>query len=254
MPAPIVPITLAAIQLGKGIADSSKAKKQSAAASAANKAIPVQDPGVVGHLNNIRMRRKYAENGTSRMLAVKRRMITNAGAQAGENLVRSAGDAPGGAQQAQLRSQAMTQDALASAGAESEAIGAQFLQMETPIVSDIADRSLSLGTYDRDQKAFTAAQTQQNSNTSIMSAFGNLAELGVEGMLNTGGGETNPLATTAKSINGTSVPSSGYAFPASSSILGGGMNAAEIDNPTIAGPVEAPWRYSGGMPPWMRNQ
>lgn len=169
---------MAAAMIGKGIADGQKAKKERASADAANRAIPRQDPGIARHLADIKQRRQYAENGQSRLLALKRRMITNAGQQAQTNLLRGSGNAPGSAQQGLLRSQAVTQQGLSQAGAETEQLSNQYLQMETPLISDMADRALSLDTYNRDSKMMQAAQTQQNSNNSISSGVGLIAGMG----------------------------------------------------------------------------
>lgn len=178
MAVPIIPIIMAAAMIGKGMADSNKAKKERSSAEAANRAISRQDPAIAAHLAEIKLKRQYAENGQSRLLALKRRMITNAGRQTQTNLLRGSGNAPGSAQQGLLRSQAMTQQGLSQAGVETEQQSLGLLNMQTPIINDMADRALSLDTYNRDSKMMQAAQTQQNSNNSISSGVGLIAGMG----------------------------------------------------------------------------
>jgi len=206
---------MAAATIGKGIAEQSRANKLGREATAAANAIPKEDPGVRAHLNQIEQRERYANNGQLRTLAVKRDMINDAGEQAGRNLVRTAGTSPGSTQQALLRNQAVTQRGLAQAGAESEAIGLSLMNMRTPLIQDIADRTLSLQTYLRDQKAFGAAQAQQNANNLIAGGIGNLS-----GLEFTGGGKKLPppdMSTVASQIQ-----SSVAGAPSSPSVLPNG--------------------------------
>ena len=169
---PIVPLAMMALQLGKGLIDNSAAKKQQAKADSLAGAIPRVDPGVQNHLNDLRMRTRYAETGMSKIAAYKKQTAENAGAQTATNLLRGAGTSPGALQQGLLRNEDRTQDALMRGGAESEAQAGQYFAMQTPLISDIADRGLSLDTYARDKASFTAAQTQQNANNALTGVMG----------------------------------------------------------------------------------
>lgn len=221
MPFPVVPVLMAAATIGKGIAEQSRANKLGREATAAANAIPKEDPGVRAHLNQIEQRERYANNGQLRTLAVKRDMINDAGEQAGRNLIRTAGTSPGSTQQALLRNQAVTQRGLAQAGAESEATGLILMNMRTPLIQDIADRTLSLQRYLRDQKAFGAAQAQQNSNNLIAGGIGNLS-----GLEFTGGGWKSMPATAPSapdmSTVASQIQSSVAGAPSSPSVLPNG--------------------------------
>ena len=169
---PVLPLLLMAGQVGKGLMDQGKAKRENARADALHAAIPQVDPDVQAHLNNIKLHESYAENGASRLLAYKKRTIQDAGEQARSNLAKGAGTSPGSLQQGFLRSQNLTQDASAKAGADSEGLVPQYMNMETPLISDIADRKLATEQYLRDKTAFQGAQDQQNANTAFTGAMG----------------------------------------------------------------------------------
>lgn len=244
---------MAAAMIGKGIADGQKAKKERASADAANKAIPRQDPGVARHLADIKQRRQYAENGQSRLLALKRRMITNAGQQAQTNLLRGSGNAPGSAQQGLLRSQAVTQQGLSQAGAETEQLANQYLQMETPLISDMADRALSLDTYSRDSKAMQAAQTQQNSNNSISSGMGIMAA-GLGDPKVSGTTKSNPAIGPTSGVITQDINASVAGAPSSQATTTP-FGATQAPYPGNNYPAEQQpgfaW-YVGGRPSWAR--
>lgn len=205
---PVLPALMLAAQIGKGIAEGGRARRLENRANAIHGQIPQVDPGVQGQLNDIRLRHAYAENGNSRMLAFKRRMIEDAGAQTGANITRAAGSAPGGVQQGLLRSQKQTQDALMGAGAQSEALAPQYLAMETPLISDIADRTLNLQSYLRDNAAFQGAQARQNSNNAITGAMGMLSMFDVNGLGSGGGATKSATANPGAQIGNPSALSS----------------------------------------------
>lgn len=166
---------MAAFSVGKGLVDSANAKQQQRRADSLHAQIPEADPGVLSALNNIRQMRKYAESGMTRMNAYKTQQIQNAGLQGMANQRRLAGGSPGAAQQGLARSQAATQNALMGQAAQTEAMVPQLLGMETPLVSDMADRSLSLKTYMRDAAQFRGAVQQQSANNMITGGLGILS-------------------------------------------------------------------------------
>lgn len=244
MPFPVVPVAMAALTLGKGIAEGIGAKKKEKEAARLHAAIPREDPRVLGLLNDIQLRQKYAENGQSRMLAYKRRVAENAGAQTGVNIVRSAGTSPGGVQQGLLRSQANTQSSLMRAGAETEALAPQFMAMRSPIVSDLADRKLALDQYPRDQAAFTGAQRRQNSNDLIWGSLGLMSNLAPT--LTGGGGVGAPGAPKSGSFAPPPLATPQYQVGADPSLMGisGGINPnSPVPGLDQAGP--APWWLGG---------
>lgn len=241
---PVIPLLLTAAQVGKGLMDQAKAKRETARADALNGAIPQVDPDVQAHLNAIRLHQSYAENGASRLLAYKKRTIEDAGMQARSNLEHGAGTSPGSLQQADLRSQNQTQDALAQAGAQSESLVPQYMAMETPLISDIADRKLSTQEYLRDKTAFQGAQDQQNANTAFTGAMGLASMFDVNG------------TTKSAPADATGAPGQGadpwafrdpYALPSFLNPKNYTMNVA-TDNPQA--PITSPtgWMPNGLKP------
>lgn len=162
---------MAAVSIGKGIADQAAGRRQQDRANELAAAIPRQDPGVASALSNIRQMRQYAESGMTRGTTVRNRGIENAGLQTQANM-RRMGGSPGAGQQGLLRSQAQTQNALMQSGAATESMVPQLMAMETPLVSDMADRDLSLRTYERDREAFQGATREQQGNSMISGALG----------------------------------------------------------------------------------
>lgn len=167
MPFPVIPVIMAAASIGKGIHEGIQAKKNAKAGLAAQNAIPKEDPGVRSLLDKIQLRQKYADNGQSRMLAYKNRIADDSFGQFLTNNTRSAGTAPGTVQQGALRGLNTTLQSKMRAGAESEALGLQYIAPQTAIVSDMADRRLNLDSYPRDMAAFQEAQHRTNSNNLI---------------------------------------------------------------------------------------
>lgn len=168
----IIPAALAAGQMIWGGIQGGKAKRKSAEADRLHRQIPQQDPGMAGFLNDLRMKQRYAETGQSRIANLDRQEIRDANEQTQTNLLRGAGTSPGALQQGLLRSNNQTQRALAQVGARSEAAAGQYMQMQAPLISDIADRTLSLQTYLRDRTAFEGAAQQQQANNAIAGGLG----------------------------------------------------------------------------------
>lgn len=233
---PIIPVALAAASIGKGIADDVRAGKQRKEAMRLHNAIPQEDPGVRSLLTEIAQRQKYAEFGQSAMLGAKRRMINDATEQGDVNLARSAGTSPGAAQQGILRSRVAGRGALAAAGAESENLGMGLLSMKAPLVSDIADRKLSLQTYLRDANSFQAETRQQNANNLIMGGLGVLSRLEPSfggGPKNIDGGTIGP---SVPKMNDTMTSMANPVTPAQRAFSLGGM------------PDNAGLGFAGGSP------
>lgn len=235
---------MAALTLGKGIAEGISGKKKEKEAARLHAAIPREDPGVRSLLNDIQLRQKYAENGQSRMLAYKNRVAENAGAQTGVNMVRSAGTSPGSVQQGLLRSQANTQSSLMRAGAESEALAPQYMAMRGPLVSDMADRKLALDQYPRDQAAFTGAQKRQNAENLIWGSLGLMSHLAPTLTGGGGGGIGAPKTSPITAPPALDMPQ--YNVPADPSLMGisGGINPS-TPVPGLDNAGQAPWWLGG---------
>lgn len=224
----VVPAIMSAISLAKGIADNSAAKRQRAEARRLHDAIPNADPGVLDQLNQLRLRQRYAETGQSWLSNTRRQSIQDANAQTQVNLLRGSGTSPGSLQQGLLRSQVQTQNALQQAAAGDQQAAIQYMTMQTPLISDIADRTMSLQSYLRDNANFQSAQTQQNANNAITGALGTMASYGLK---SAGAGTTK--------VDGT-----GAAAPVQG-VPGPGENMIEVEG--IGQPGQSPWWQSGPL-------
>jgi hypothetical protein len=132
-------------------------------------------------LNSLRQRQRYAEAGASRMSALKKRMLEESGAQTQANIARGVGGSSGGYIDALLRSQNITQRQQMQGAAETEETADRYLMSQAPIVSDMADRRLSLQTYARDVASGRAAALQQGGDRNIMAGVGMLAGMAKDG-------------------------------------------------------------------------
>jgi hypothetical protein len=241
--APIIPFILAGAQLAEGIAQGGKAKRESAAADAARRNIPAEDPGVRRMADEIRQRRINAELGQTSMLGYKRRMAEEAGRNMGDNLVRAVGTSPGATQQALLRGQGVTQDALMRAGAETESMVPRYMAMETPLIQDIADRKLKTQDYVADKMDFQAAQDRQNSNNAITAATGILSGIDFNGWKKEGttpSFDRSPVQVTNYRMN---VPMDNSRQPVTSPNGSGLKPVTGIGDP---GTTNYPWVQWGG--------
>ena len=204
----IVPLIMAGAQIAQGIYQGSVARKKEKEAEALQGAIPAEDPGVRSMADEIRQRRINAELGQTSMLGYKRRMAEEAGRNMGDNLVRAAGSSPGATQQALLRGQNVTQDNLMRAGAETESMVPHYMAMETPLISDIADRKLSTQQNLADRQFFQSAQARQNSNNAITGALGQLSGISFSGGGGVGGQKVAPVDYNTADVNGIGSPGS----------------------------------------------
>lgn len=172
---PVVPLVLAGASIVKGMFDSSRANKLENKALEANKNIPRQDAGVLSLLGDIQQKRRYAESGATKMMALKRGMIQDTMGQTQANLLRASGGNGGTVIDSLLRSQNIGGRAMAQAAADTEQLAPQYMAMQAPLVTDMADRKLSLDTYDRDLAMANAAQARRDANDNIWGAVGLLA-------------------------------------------------------------------------------
>lgn len=185
------------------------------------------DPGMTSYLNTLRQRQAYAENGQTRMAALKRRMAEEAGAQTQANLARGAGGSSGTYIDSMLRSQNLTQRTLAQNAADTEATADRYLFAQAPLVSDMADRRLSLGTYARDVAAGQGAQAQQNQNANLNAALGLLATMDFSGQGANGAAPTQSALSgyNANAYNGIGVSYSGMPSGAHAAQPNYGLNS-----------------------------
>lgn len=225
----VMPLITTALSLGQGIMEGARGKRSLRAGLQAHANIPEQDPGVRAKLAELTQKAEYANNGQGRMLTYKRDAITDAGVNADLNIQRSAGDSPGGGIEAILRNRNVTAQSLARAGAESEAIGAQYTAMTVPLVSDIADRTMSLRGTLRDHHMLNAAQREQNSNGLIWGALATATRFAPS----LSGGGSPPANDT---FSPPMVPSSGLPFGPG---LGGDSIETDWTNPA-ANPFSLP--------------
>lgn len=172
-----VPLITAAVGAGVAIWQTEEAKKQARKAEQARSRVESEDAGMRGLLNSLKQRQMYAEAGATKMSALKRRLAEESGAQTQANLARGAGGSGGGYIDSVLRSQNLTQRSLMQGAAETEQTADRYLQMQAPIVSDMADRRLSMQIGERDTLAGQSAAAQQNASSNVNAALGLLASM-----------------------------------------------------------------------------
>lgn len=199
MGAGIAAAVAAVASIGYGVYQGEQAKKEQKKAEAAY--VEKEDAQQRALLNALRQRQRYAEAGASRMSALKKRMAEESGAQAQANIARGAGGSSGGYIDALLRSQNITQRQLMQGAAETEATADRYLMAQAPIVSDMADRRLSLQTYARDVASGRAAALRQSSEQNIMAGI----SMGASGMKGIGGGTPQTTTTPALQNKGSAL-------------------------------------------------
>jgi hypothetical protein len=192
-------LILGVAQIAGGMIGQGKAKKLDKQSEDIHRGIPNADPGVMAHLNEIRLQRRFAESGNSRQMAFQRRGLLNSQSQSDANLLRASGGAPGTAIDAILRNKIGTQEAMVGAGAAEAQRGMHLLGMEGPIVQDMSDRAMSLQTYLRDKKHLKAQTDRQSSNNMISSGVNSF--VGGLGGLGTGAAKSDALSKTIQGMN-----------------------------------------------------
>lgn len=171
---PIIPIIMAAAALTKSVTDMQKSKQQEKAARDAMKAIEHGDPSVQALIAGIRQRRDYAESGMTKGMALKRTLINDSAQQTAANLARGTGGSGATLIDSLLRNANIQQRNLAAAGADTEALSTQYLQMETPLVMDQSYRKLGLQQHAADTQAAQAAVNKSDANANF---YGSLSAL-----------------------------------------------------------------------------
>lgn len=172
---PILPIVMAGASLVKGIVDGGRAGRMEKDAQDAARRVQRDDPGMTKLLQEIGDRQRYAENGTSKMMAYKRGLIQDSQNAYQQGVFQSSGGNAGAVVDSLLAGQGLSNRSKLQAAAETEQLAPQYLAMKQPIVSDQADRRLSLQLYDRDTASARAARARSDSNRNI---YGAIAMLG----------------------------------------------------------------------------
>lgn len=172
---PILPIVMAGASLVKGIVDGGRAGRMEKDAQDAARRVQRDDPGMTKLLQEIGDRQRYAENGTSKMMAYKRGLIQDSQNAYQQGVFQSSGGNAGAVVDSLLAGQGLSNRSKLQAAAETEQLAPQYLAMKQPIVSDQADRRLSLQLYDRDTASARAARARSDSNRNI---YGAMAMLG----------------------------------------------------------------------------
>lgn len=197
---PIIPIALGTAGILQGIIQGGQARRAEKAATDRMNDIPRYDPGITQLLGEIRQQRRYAETGSSKMMGLKRTILSDAGAQTMANLARGSGGSAGTLIDSNLRSQNLTQRALAGAAADTEQLSPAYLQMEAPLVMDQADRAEHLDLYARDREMARAARLRRDSTDNIWGGIGLLASAdwsaGNTGLFGGGRGPEGPTSSS----------------------------------------------------------
>ena len=171
-----------------GALQGNEAKKAREKAERAAAEIPREDPAIAGYLGDMRRHRRHLLAGTGSLFQAQRRAIDQAQAQTGANLARTTGGSTGTLIDALLRSQTQTDRSINEAFGYQQGLAADALTAQLPVISDMADRRLSLGLYGRDLAMMRAATLEQANNANFS---GGLANLGSMGSLTQGAPKTS---------------------------------------------------------------
>lgn len=155
-----------------------EAKKAREKAERAAAEIPREDPAMASYLGDMRRHRRHLLAGTGSLFQAQRRAIDQAQAQTGANLARTTGGSTGTLIDALLRSQTQTDRSINEAFGYQQGLAADALTSQLPVITDMADRRLSLGLYGRDLAMMRAATLEQANNANFSGGLANLSSMG----------------------------------------------------------------------------
>lgn len=230
-PFTIASLALSGASLVQGAVRGAQAKKLGKKYDQFEAGIPMQDPGEVQRLADVRRRRAAFDAGNDPLTGYVSQQARNFGSQTQANLVR-AGAQPNDL----LRSNAGTANAIAGAGARAAQRGDAAFAMEGDLISSMATRAYNRQ-LSRAQRIWTEYQAKkQGSNQAIQAGLGMLPNIAFQGGAR-GGAKSNdpaqfdPFAATSEGV-GTYYP--------------GAYNAGDLADPqmmdTIGG-VASPLSY-----------
>lgn len=171
-PFTIASLALAGANIIQGTVRGAQAKKLGKKYDQFEAGIPMQDPGEVQRLADVRRRRAAFDAGNDPLTGYVSQQARNFGSQTQANLVR-AGAQPNDL----LRSNAGTANAIAGAGARAAQRGDAAFAMEGDLISSMATRAYNRQ-LSRAQRIWTEYQAKkQGSNQAIQAGLGMLPNI-----------------------------------------------------------------------------
>lgn len=172
--------------LASGLIMGAQADKQKKAYQKAESAIPLQDPGQVALLDQVRRDRQALRAGTDPMTSNLVGQIRNQGQQTASNLARNSGGSSGMLTSNILRANEGSSRAIAGAGAMASQRADSLLNMQGSLVNSMADRLYNRQLSRANQIYSEYARKREDANRTTMAAIGLLPQAQVK----IGGGES----------------------------------------------------------------
>lgn len=160
-----------------GYAQDEKAEQAKAEAEKLAKSVPNVDPRMLSHLQDIELKQKYLAAGTSSEFQIGKRNIDQINATTGSNLARTTGGNSAALIDALLGSERQADSKLNELTSDLATQGIGMMNMKTPIISDMADRTLSLQLASADRAASYAAELQRDNQANMYAGISALPSI-----------------------------------------------------------------------------
>lgn len=142
-----------------GLLQGQQAKRLNKQYDAAEKAIQATDPAQMAFLNRLRQQERAFRTGTDKSSAFALNQAQNVNANTQANLLRAGG---AGAVNNLLRSQAVSNNAIANIGAQAAGQANQLMELQSGIINQIANRNFARQRELRNQAMSRAVNSRQN--------------------------------------------------------------------------------------------
>lgn len=191
-----------------GLLQGQQAKRLNKQYDAAEKAIQTTDPAQMAFLNRLRQQERAFRTGTDKSSAFALNQAQNVNSNTQANLLRAGG---AGAVNNLLRSQAVSNNAIANIGADAAGQANQLMELQSGIIDQIADRNFARQRELRNQAMSRAINSRQNLRNMFQGALamvpGITGQMGGFGPKSGGaqGRVFDPLASTSEGV-GTFYP------------------------------------------------
>lgn len=188
MPFPLfaIPLIAGAVQgiagLVAGGSQRGKGRRLMNEAANLHRALPMEDSRQLAYLDDIRTRQRAMEAGTSKMMALRTRQAMSAQAQTQANAARGAGGSAGTLMDVLLGSQRVAGEAINEGAAQEQQQALGLLQMQGPLITDMAQRRYAHQKYLRDLKMAQGAQFLQDASANTAAAIGALGSGGMNAL------------------------------------------------------------------------
>jgi hypothetical protein len=160
-----------------GATQDQKAAKAQADAERLAASVPNVDPRMLSHLQDIQLKQKFLAAGTSSEFAIGKRNIDQINATTGANLARTTGGNTAGLIDSLLSSERQADARLNELSSNLASQGIGMLGMQTPIISDMADRTLALQLAPVDRAYSYAAEMGRDNQANAYAGIASLPGL-----------------------------------------------------------------------------